>query len=69
MKVAELCRVELPNPDSSNYDSGSFGSFKMSWCRGQYNTNKALSDAVSQVVVGMTHFHLVNEAAWEEFGE
>ena len=56
LKVAELVGVELPNPDRSmNYSSGSFGSCGMSWCREQYNTNKALLDAVSQVVVGMAH--------------
>ena len=34
LKVAELVGVELPNPDrSTNYNSGSFGSCRMSWCR------------------------------------
>ena len=47
----------------------------MGWCREQYNTNKALLDAVSQVVVGMSHSEFVKEAvkrlpqAQDEFGE
>ena len=56
LKVAEVCGVELPNAHQSmNYTSGTFGSCGIDWCREQYNTNKVLLDAVSQVVVGMTH--------------
>ena len=76
LKVAQLVGVELPNPDRSrNYSSGSFSSCGMGWCREQYNTNKALLDAVSQVVVGMSHSEFVKEAvkrlpqAQDEFGE
>ena len=68
--------VELPHPDrSKNYTSGSFSSCGLSWCREQYNTNKALLDAVSQMVVGMTHSDFVKEAvkrlpaAQDEFAE
>ena len=76
LKVAEVVGVELPNPDrSKNYTSGSFSSCGLSWCREQYNTNKALLDAVSQMVVGMTHSDFVKEAvkrlpaAQDEFAE
>ena len=63
LKVAEVVGVELPHPDrSKNYTSGSFSSCGLSWCREQYNTNKALLDAVSQMVVGMTHSDFVKEA-------
>ena len=76
LKVAELCGAELPNPDRSmNYTSGSFSSCGIGWCREQYNTNKALLDAVSTVVVGMKVSEFVKEAvkripaAELEFGE
>ena len=76
LKVAEVCGAELPHPDRSmNYSSGSFSSCGISWCREQYNTNKALLDAVSTVVVGMKVSDFVKEAvkripaAELEFGE
>ena len=56
LKVAEVCGVKLPNADRSrNYTSGTFGSCGIDWCREQYNTNTVLLDAVSLVVVGLTH--------------
>ena len=62
MKVAEVCGVELPNAHRSmNYTSATFGSCGIDWCREQYNTNKILLDAVSQVVVGMMHSDFVKE--------
>ena len=76
LKVAEVCGAELPHPDRSmNYSGGSFSSCGISWCREQYNTNKALLDAVSTVVVGMKVSDFVKEAvkripaAELEFGE
>ena len=63
MKVAEVCGVELPNANQSrNYTSGTFGSYGIDWCREQYNMNKILLDAVSHVVVGLTHSDFVKEA-------
>ena len=63
LKVAKMVGVELPNPDRSrNYSTGSFSSCWIGWCREQYTTNKALLDAVSQMVVGMTHSDFVKEA-------
>ena len=68
--------MEFPNPDRSrNYSSGSFSSCGMGWCREQYNTNKALLDVVSKVVVGMSQSEFGKQAvkrlpqAQDKFGE
>ena len=73
MKVAEVCGAAQRRPEQElhKWDLR----FGKDWCREQYNTNKILLDAVSQVVVGMTHSDFVKEAvkrlpaAQEEFGD
>ena len=71
LKVAEVCGAELPHPDRSmNYSGGSFSSCGISWCREQYNTNKALLDAVSTVVSDFVKEAVKRIPAAElEFGE
>jgi len=53
-QIFELCGVPMPSEGrSKNFGDGTFVSGSDKYVKEQYNTNKALLDAVSSMVVGM----------------
>ena len=53
-QIFDLCGVPMPSEGrSKNFGDGTFVSGSAGYVKEQYNTNKALLDAVSSMVVGM----------------
>jgi len=53
-QIFDICGVAMPSEGKTkNFGDGTFVSGSAGYVKHQYNTNKALSDAVSSMVVGM----------------